>query len=86
MPNLSNAPAPDQASILPTERTSSNIPRGGAQGGVWEYPSPQQFHHALLRKGKGAPEENVEMMVQIHNWLNEAAWDEVAKWEKREDR
>ena len=86
MPDLSNSPAPDQITQLPTDRTASSIPRGGAQGGVWEYPSPQQFHHALVRKGKGAPEEHVESMVQIHNWLNEAAWEEVVKWEKREDR
>jgi len=29
------------------------------------------------------PEEHVEMMVAIHNWLNEAAWNEVLKWERK---
>ena len=52
-------------------------------GGVWEYPSPQQFHNALVRKGMETKEEDVEMMVQIHNFLNERAWDEVVRWEKR---
>ncbi|THH04530.1 hypothetical protein EW145_g5449, partial [Phellinidium pouzarii] len=51
----------------------------------WEYPSPQQFHNALLRKGMETPEEHVEMMVQIHNFLNERAWDEVLRWERRRD-
>ncbi|KAK0557151.1 holocytochrome c synthase [Tilletia horrida] len=49
----------------------------------WEYPSPQQFYNALVRKGWETPEEHVEMMVLIHNWLNEAAWQEVLDWERR---
>ncbi|KAH8914209.1 cytochrome c and c1 heme-lyase [Atractiella rhizophila] len=49
----------------------------------WEYPSPQQFYNALVRKGWETPEESVDMMVQIHNWLNERAWLEVRKWEVR---
>ncbi|KAK0558511.1 holocytochrome c synthase [Tilletia horrida] len=51
-------------------------------GQFWEYPSPQQFYNALLRKGWETPEEHVEMMVLIHNWLNEAAWQEVLEWER----
>jgi len=49
----------------------------------WEYPSPQQFHNALVRKGWETPEEHVETMVEIHNFLNEEAWKEVLKWEKK---
>ncbi|CAD6884811.1 unnamed protein product [Tilletia laevis] len=48
----------------------------------WEYPSPQQFYNALVRKGWETPEEHVEAMVMIHNWLNEAAWQEVLEWER----
>lgn len=47
----------------------------------WVYPSPHQFQAALERKNKGAPTENVEMMVAIHNWLNEAAWGEIRRLE-----
>ncbi|KAF8887289.1 cytochrome c/c1 heme-lyase [Infundibulicybe gibba] len=50
----------------------------------WEYPSPQQFYNALVRKGWETPEEHVETMVEIHNFLNEQAWLEVLKWEKRQ--
>jgi cytochrome c heme-lyase len=51
----------------------------------WVYPSPQQFYNALARKGKEAPEESIDTMVNIHNWLNEKAWDEVKRWEDRRD-
>ncbi|GAA6027531.1 hypothetical protein JCM8097_007908 [Rhodosporidiobolus ruineniae] len=51
----------------------------------WEYPSPQQFYNALVRKGWETPEESVEMMVNIHNWLNEEAWAQVRKWEEKHD-
>ncbi|EST07429.1 Cytochrome c/c1 hem-lyase [Kalmanozyma brasiliensis GHG001] len=48
----------------------------------WEYPSPQQFYNALVRKGWETPEEHVETMVLVHNFLNEQAWLEVLEWEK----
>lgn len=81
MPTLSQAPAPNQAATLPTSRTESSIPRD--QSSKWEYPSPQQFYNALVRKGWETPEEHVETMVHIHNFLNEEAWEEVVKWEKK---
>ncbi|MCO5590576.1 hypothetical protein L7F22_044547 [Adiantum nelumboides] len=51
-------------------------------GSKWEYPSPQQFYNALVRKGWETPEEHVEMMVLCHNFLNERAWNEVLEWER----
>lgn len=79
--------APGQRLHLPTEKTLSSIPRPKEQDqggtGVWEYPSPQQFYNALVRKGWETPEESIEDVVDIHNWINEGAWDEVMKWEKR---
>lgn len=86
MPHLPQSAAPGQRAFLPTDRSASTIPRANEEGGgVWEYPSPQQFHNALLRKGMETQEEDVEMMVQIHNFLNERAWDEVLRWEKKRD-
>jgi cytochrome c heme-lyase len=67
--------------MLSTDRTESSIPRDGSS--KWDYPSPQQFYNALVRKGWETPEEHVDMMVLIHNFLNEEAWNEVLKWEKR---
>jgi cytochrome c heme-lyase len=85
MPHLSQDAAPEQAQALPTSRTVSSIPRD--PGSKWEYPSPQQFYNALARKGRETPEEleHVETMVEIHNFLNEAAWEEVKRWERRAD-
>ncbi len=91
MPHLPQSRAPNQVLDLPLNRESSTIPRpatsslSGAphEEKVWEYPSPQQFYNALVRKGWETPEEHVETMVEIHNFLNEMAWQEVLKWEKR---
>lgn len=79
--NIPNDLTNSASNSLPTEREASTIPRNSA-GETWEYPSPQQFHNALLRKNMETREEDVDMMVQIHNWLNEAAWKEVSKWER----
>ena len=81
LPVLTQDRAPSQDTDLPTERTESSIPRDAA--GNWDYPSPQQFYNALVRKGLPTPEDEIETMVQIHNFLNERAWDEVQKWEAR---
>ncbi|KAL8408162.1 hypothetical protein RB594_006817 [Gaeumannomyces avenae] len=83
-PDLSNKPAPNQTMALPTEREASTIPRGGGGEGNWEYPSPQQMYHALLRKGYTDTDPSaVEPMVAIHNFLNEGAWAEIVEWERR---
>lgn len=82
MPDLANAKQPGQSMDLPTVRVESSIPRDSAER--WEYPSPQQFYNALVRKGWETPEEHVEVMVDIHNFLNEQAWQEVLKWEQRQ--
>ncbi|ANB15548.1 holocytochrome c synthase CYC3 [Sugiyamaella lignohabitans] len=84
MPDLSSQRAPGQKLALPTERTMSSIPKGTANGdGVWEYPSPQQMLNAMIRKGGGEiPEDAVESMVDVHNFLNEEAWEEILKWEE----
>jgi len=82
MPDLpQHAIYQNQAASLSTERISSSIPRD--RDSNWDYPSPQQFYNALVRKGWETPEEHVETMVEIHNFLNEQAWNEVLKWESR---
>jgi hypothetical protein len=83
IPSLPQSPAPLQSVHLPTSRTLSSIPRD--ESARWEYPSPQQFYNALVRKGWHTPEEHVPTMVEIHNFLNEQAWLEVLKWEKRQN-
>ncbi|KAJ2610888.1 holocytochrome c synthase [Coemansia sp. RSA 1365] len=84
MPNLPQTKHAGQTSELSTERELSSIPRADSNDAeVWEYPSPQQFYNALARKQMPAPEKYMDVMVDIHNFLNEGAWDEVLKWEAR---
>ncbi|MCJ1467622.1 holocytochrome c synthase [Pseudocyphellaria aurata] len=84
--NLSQLRAEHQKRELPVERTMSSIPRGDTESN-WEYPSPQQMYNAMLRKGyDDTPEDAVESMVAIHNFLNEGAWEEIEGWERRFSR
>jgi cytochrome c heme-lyase len=84
MPELQQHPiSSNQSTSLPTERVVSTIPRD--ERAKWEYPSPQQFYNALVRKGWETPENHIETMVEIHNFLNEQAWSEVVRWEERVD-
>jgi cytochrome c heme-lyase len=80
-------------SSIPRAAGSTYGPAGPVSGAAqpteapskWEYPSPQQFYNALIRKGWETPEEHVQTMVHIHNFLNEEAWLEVLKWEARRE-
>ena len=84
--NLSQSRAEKQTVHLPTDRELSSIPRGDADSN-WEYPSPQQMYNAMLRKGyDDTPEDAVESMVAVHNFLNEGAWAEIVAWEQRFSR
>ncbi|MCJ1415263.1 holocytochrome c synthase [Xylographa parallela] len=84
--NLSQTRAANQTVHLPVEREISSIPRGDAESN-WEYPSPQQMYNAMLRKGyDDTPQDAVESMVAVHNFLNEGAWAEIVEWERRFSR
>ena len=81
--NLSQSRSPNQSIYLPVERETSSIPRGDTESN-WEYPSPQQMYNAMLRKGyDDTPQDAVESMVAVHNFLNEGAWAEIVGWERR---
>ncbi|KAI9786112.1 MAG: holocytochrome c synthase [Geoglossum umbratile] len=83
--SISQSRAPDQPIDLPTSRSMSSIPKGAVPDeGNWEYPSPQQMYNAMLRKGyTDTPADAVESMVEVHNFLNEGAWNEIVEWERR---
>ena len=72
--------APGQVKPLSTERMKSNIPRE-EEGSVWEYPSPQMFYNAMKRKGWRPNEDDMDVVVAIHNAVNERAWVQLLKWE-----
>ena len=45
------------------------------------------MYNAMLRKGyDDTPEDAVESMVAVHNFLNEGAWEEIEGWEARFSR
>lgn len=67
---------------LATGRIASSIPRGdGANDGNWLYPSPQMFFSAMQRKGHRPSEADMEVIVNIHNMVNEQTWQQILRWE-----
>lgn len=83
--DISQSRAQTQTMSLPTDRSVSTIPKGSQnEEGNWVYPSPQQMYNALLRKGYAdTPQDAMEEMVAVHNFLNEGAWSEIVEWERR---
>lgn len=86
MPPPNQQPAPDQPFELSKERQFSTIPKAGTENEVWVYPSQQMFWNAMIRKGWNWKEADLQQndmahIIRIHNINNEAAWQEVLKWE-----
>lgn len=51
----------------------------------WVYPSPAQFYSALQKKDRNeANASDMDMIVPIHNAVNEKCWADVLKWELNE--
>lgn len=77
------------SNTLSLERETSSIPRysnesagsDSAKSGKWVYPSPSQFYTALQRKNRSPRQEDMDIVVPIHNAVNERTWGEVMKWE-----
>jgi cytochrome c heme-lyase len=84
MPSNANQ-VPSDGQMLPLEknRVASTIPKGGTDNSTWQYPSPQMFWNALVRKNKqeGASEEDIDSVVAVHNNMNESTWKQVLIWE-----
>jgi len=89
MPPPNQRPSPDQPFDLSTTRVSSSIPKAqptGEHDKTWQYPSPQMFWNAMIRKGwrwqDDEPEaDTINNIINIHNVNNERAWREVLMWE-----
>jgi cytochrome c heme-lyase len=41
----------------------------------------QQYFNAMKRKGYNPPEEDISVIVAIHNIVNEEGWSKVQQWE-----
>lgn len=82
MPILSQQPSPGQKMKLSIEREISTIPRGGDPNEkIWVYPSEQMFFNAMKRKNWDPKEKDMEVVVPIHNAVNEQAWRKILEWE-----
>ncbi|KAJ3187776.1 hypothetical protein HDU85_006169 [Gaertneriomyces sp. JEL0708] len=82
MPPPSQLPAPDQKTPLAVEREKSSIPMGGKfDGKVWVYPSEQMFFNAMRRKNWKPDENDMSVVVPIHNAVNEQCWVKILEWE-----
>lgn len=71
---------PQAPSHLPVDREISSIPR--TDGSKWVYPSQAQFYSAMERKNHNPHASDMQVVVPIHNAVNERAWAEVMKWEQ----
>ncbi|RIA90577.1 cytochrome c/c1 heme-lyase [Glomus cerebriforme] len=83
--------AKGQRISLSTTRELSNIPRVIGNGEstsvnneekVWIYPSEQMFFNAMKRKNWNPREEDMRVVIPMHNAVNEKAWKEILEWEK----
>mmetsp|Transcript_11223 Transcript_11223/g.20742 ORF Transcript_11223/g.20742 Transcript_11223/m.20742 type:complete len:270 (+) Transcript_11223:65-874(+) len=84
-------PWPGQSMPLSTTRQESVIPRSEnkpehqsntASTSSWVYPSEQQFYNAMKRKGWKPREEDMKVVLSIHNHVNDRAWSEVMRFEE----
>ena len=85
MPNIENkalSKQQQQEPELPRERIISSIPKGNTDSN-WMYPSQQMFYNALQKKGYSrVHQDDVKILVPIHNIVNEKCWIEILKWEQ----
>lgn len=81
--NPNQQPHKEQTAPLSTHRVQSLIPKAGTDE-TWQYPSPQMFYNSLKRKGKDkdVSEEDMDIVIAIHNNMNERTWKQVMQWEE----
>lgn len=83
MPKVSEqAPQADQKIPLAKEREISTIPRANSDDKLWVYPSEQMFFNAMRRKNWRPEEQDMQVVVPIHNAVNEMAWQKILEWEQ----
>ena len=79
---------PSQKRPLSTFRKQSTIPNADfvpehqpKDTKVWVYPSEQQYYNAMKRKGYDPSENDVPVVLAIHNTVNEQGWKMLKDWE-----
>ncbi|UVC49525.1 cytochrome C1 heme lyase [Theileria orientalis] len=79
-PNFVNhiPPNPFILSQLNDTRAKSTIP---SKQSCWLYPSHRQFYKSTLSKGHDVDAKLIPTIVEIHNLINEKAWEHVMEYE-----
>ncbi|KAJ9475267.1 Holocytochrome-c1 synthase [Pseudozyma hubeiensis] len=55
---------------------------GEDSDGKWVYPSAKQFYNAMKRKNQHPQVADMDVVVPIHNAVNEQAWQQILAWER----
>jgi len=78
-----------QTKALSTSREKSSIKKSDFspehqpdKESHWVYPSEQQYFNAMKRKGYDPKEEDMPVVLAIHNVVNEQGWSKVMEWER----
>lgn len=72
---MENSDAGESAHSMPEES-------GTQRESHWVYPSAQQFYSAVRRKNHDADAADMDVVVPIHNAVNEEAWRRILDWER----
>lgn len=70
-----------QSTQLSTVRAKSTILKQNSEE-TWEYPSPKQFYNAMKRKNKNPETGLMDVVVDIHNAVNEWSWQKILDRER----
>uniref|UniRef100_A0A7S4SND9 Holocytochrome c-type synthase n=1 Tax=Alexandrium monilatum TaxID=311494 RepID=A0A7S4SND9_9DINO len=73
------AASAEAAAQLNHERVESTIP--SASGEPFWYPSEKQFYGSAVAKGHQVDPQDMNMVVAIHNAVNERTWQEILRYE-----
>lgn len=71
-------PTAAQAAQPPASPSPSD---GEDSDGKWVYPSAKQFYNAMKRKNQNPQVADMDVVVPIHNAVNEQAWRQILAWE-----
>ncbi|SPO30214.1 related to CYT2 - holocytochrome-c1 synthase [Ustilago trichophora] len=74
---------PTAAQAAQPPPTSPPSPSDGQDSdGKWVYPSAKQFYNAMKRKNQDPQVADMDVVVPIHNAVNEQAWRQILAWER----
>lgn len=85
---ISSIPRSYSALANPTAAQAAQPPASPSAGdgedadGRWVYPSAKQFYNAMKRKHQNPQVADMDVVVPIHNAVNEQAWKQILAWER----